>query len=104
MEKIMFKLVATFAIAAATLATPALARNPGAKTVAVRTADLDLSSPAGRAALHRRIASATETVCGSYGSANRDEADEISRCRVKVRDQVTTQVAALADRTRIASR
>lgn len=86
----MIKFIA--ALAAATLfAAPALA---GERSVTVRHADLDLSSVAGRAELGRRLASATERVCGSYASAGADEALEIRRCRTGVRRDVARQRTA----------
>jgi UrcA family protein len=48
--------------ASATAPLPALAQKAGA-TVHVSYADLDLSTPAGREKLDRRLASALDTVC-----------------------------------------
>jgi UrcA family protein len=77
--------------AAALLAAPALAADPGARTAKVRHADLDLSTAQGRATLNRRIAAATEAVCGSYAGASVDEQDAIGRCRADARRQVAAQ-------------
>ncbi len=80
------------ALTAATLiATPALA---GGRSVVVRHADLDLKSDAGRHQLNRRIAAATEQVCGSYASVNADEAMQIDRCRKTVQQDVARQLGA----------
>lgn len=79
------------AIAAATLiAAPALA---GERSVAVRHADLDLKSDAGRAALNQRLAAATEQVCGSYASVGADEWDAIKQCRLSVQRDVARQLS-----------
>ncbi|MBB4837460.1 UrcA family protein [Sphingomonas kyeonggiensis] len=80
------------ALTAATLfATPALA---GDRSVAIRHADLDLKSEAGRTELNRRLATATEQVCGSYASAGADEAVAIKRCRDGVQRDVARQLTA----------
>ncbi|GEM_PF-3361847 len=80
------------ALTAATLiATPALA---GERSIVVRHADLDLSSDAGRNQLNRRIAAATEQVCGSYATVSADEAMQIDRCRKTVQQDVARQLGA----------
>jgi len=64
----MIRFVARFAslaLAGAIISSPAYAAPLGeARSVTVRTADLDLSGPAGRAALTRRISYAAHVVCG----------------------------------------
>ncbi|WHU02003.1 UrcA family protein [Sphingomonas sp. NIBR02145] len=90
------------ALAAATLfATPALA---GDRSVAIRHADLDLKSEAGRTELNRRLAVATEQVCGSYASAGADEAVAIKRCRDGVQRDVARQLTARWGATQVARR
>lgn len=90
------------ALAAATLlATPALA---GDRSVAIRHADLDLKSEAGRSELNRRLATATEQVCGSYASAGADEAVSIKRCRDGVRRDLARQLTARWGTTQVARR
>jgi UrcA family protein len=78
---------------------PALASQPESTLIAVHSADLDLSTPAGVKTLHRRVARALEAVCGSYEGANtvgmEDEADRITKCRNGNRALVDSQVAAL---------
>ena len=82
-------------------AIPASAQRP--VTQAVSHAGLDLGTPAGRAALNRRLASAIEAVCGSYAGASAYETGEIDRCRAAARTSIETQLAALQSRqTRIA--
>jgi UrcA family protein len=59
------RLTAALALAGAILSTPAYAAPLGeARSVAVRTADLNLDSSAGRATLTRRINFAAGVVCG----------------------------------------
>ena len=99
----MRNIIASIAAATLLIGTPALAQD-SAKSVKVRTADLDLSSNQGRAKLNRRIAAAVESVCGSYASASSYEERDIARCRAKAGDQVTTQVAARSRTTRLAKR
>ena len=83
----------------ASLATPAFATQPERSSTAVRYSDLNLSTPAGVKALHRRIAVALESVCGSYAgtdtAATENEADEITRCRAVNRAVLDQRVAAL---------
>ncbi|NIJ65273.1 UrcA family protein [Sphingomonas leidyi] len=93
------------ALAAATLlAVPALAEGRPERSATVRHADLDLNSAAGRAALDRRLAAATEQVCGSYAGADQDEAGRIQRCRATVERDVGRQLAARWGAARVARR
>jgi UrcA family protein len=56
---------ASLALAGAIISSPAYAAPLGeARSVTVRTADLDLTGPAGRAALTHRINYAAHVVCG----------------------------------------
>lgn len=58
------------------------AANPAqAETRTVRYADLDLTSPAGQAALDRRLAHAVREVCGRAFPRDLQSVDEASRCR-----------------------
>ena len=50
-------------LSAALVATPSSAQ-PEARSVTIRTADLDLATPAGQQALHGRVAHAVSWVCG----------------------------------------
>jgi UrcA family protein len=88
----MHKFIVSLAAAAALLgAGPALATDPSTRIVKISHADLDLSTVRGREALDRRIAAATENVCGSYAGASVEEQDAISHCRVKVQHQIAAQ-------------
>lgn len=86
----------TAALLATISALPASAQAPASR--AVNYAGLDLATPAGRAALDRRIATAVEAVCGSYAGASSYEAREIDRCRAGARTGIETQLAALQSR------
>jgi UrcA family protein len=79
-------------------ASPVLAQQSARQEI--RTADLDLDSPAGLARFERRVAAALETVCGSYASASAQESAEIDRCRAAARARVNTRLAALRSRGR----
>ena len=62
-------------LAAATLAMPALAAEPGYEQwqVKVQTADLDLSSATGQRALDKRLSQAVTRLCGYPVTFTRDE-------------------------------
>ncbi len=64
-----------------------------AKTIAV--SDLDLGTASGLRQLRQRIASATETVCGSYAGVEEYERIRIKACRDQVGRQLRPQVARL---------
>jgi UrcA family protein len=96
----MTKFIAAFA-AATLIATPALAED---RTIHVSHADLDLHSDAGRNALNRRLAAATEQVCGSYSSVAADELDRVKSCREQARRDIARQLAVLWGATQVARR
>lgn len=85
-------------------AVPALAGGQDARTVKVRTADLDLANPTDARKLHQRVAGATLTVCGSYAGARDGREDEIAACRAEVARQVAPQLAAARAQGRVATR
>ena len=91
-------LAATLALIAG--AAPAVARSsdrPG-DTTRVRTVaygDLDLSKASDIARLRRRVAAATEAVCGSYAQSSEAEGYEIDRCRDEVKSSLDPQLARL---------
>jgi UrcA family protein len=79
-------------------ATPAIASGPPAsRTVAY--ADLDLSRPRDVSRLRRRIASALETVCGSYATSESWAEREISRCRADAQARAAGELARLVNRS-----
>jgi UrcA family protein len=96
-SKVMYKSIASLAVIASAFAVPAQAQDLGVKTAVIRHADIDFSSRADRARFDRRIAIATETVCGSYAGASADEAVAIKRCRTAAYRQVTAQLGARTD-------
>jgi UrcA family protein len=82
--------LATFAFATlALLASPALAEE--APSVRVAYGDLDLSAPAGRQALDRRLRGAANRVCGPLPSAGIREMKAVLDCR-------TATIAGVRDR------
>lgn len=86
-------MIAAAAAAAALLASSPVAAGPAL----IHLADLDLSSPAGRATLDRRVARALEAACGSYFQTSPEETREIDICRrdalAEVRPAVATALA-----------
>lgn len=99
----------TLTIAAAAVALFA-AMPAAANPIAVRHADLDLASPAGRVELDRRIARAVEASCGSYFQASPEEQRDIDACRAgavagvrPLKDALIARATGTAS-TRVASR
>jgi UrcA family protein len=64
-------------------ATPALAEPPVIATATVQTADLDLSSQAGRQALDHRLSQAVKEVCGTASDVDIAGKNDVRRCRVE---------------------
>lgn len=64
-------------------ATPALAEPPVIATATVQTADLDLSSQAGRQALDHRLNVAVKDVCGTASDFDLAGKNDVRRCRVE---------------------
>jgi UrcA family protein len=81
------KIIAASALATAAIikAAPALAEPLPAENVSiVRTADLDLSSAKGRAALDHRLVNAAAEVCGWTSDADLSGKNELRKCRHEV--------------------
>ena len=81
------------------VATPALAE-PEAPTetrVVVRTANLDLSSPAGQRNLDRRLAHAVIEACGTTSDADLAGSNDIRRCREETRARIAADRARLVE-------
>lgn len=76
------RLATSLALSAAVLGGPALAQ-PAAdgNSATVRTADLDLSTDAGAAALHSRVVRAAGTVCGTADQRDLAAMDSVMACR-----------------------
>jgi UrcA family protein len=94
-----FRTLAILTVAAGLASAPAFASQPESNLIAVHSADLDLSTPAGVKTLHRRIARAMEAVCGSYEGNQtvgaETEAESITKCRAANRAVVDQRVAEL---------
>ena len=88
--KILLSLAAAFA---AITASPLLAQPPASATIAVHTADLDLTSPAGIAALDHRIQAAVELACGDLSDVDLHGKNVAQRCRAETRAQAAAQRA-----------
>lgn len=98
----MLKLIMITLAAVASTAGPAIAKD--APNQAVSLAGLDPENPKDAREIDRRIAVATETVCGSYFNTQPEEQSMIARCRVDVAKQVSTQIALLRSSNRLAAR
>lgn len=80
----MKTVLALAALAAAFTAAPASAQEPisiSGGTIAVRTADLDLSSGRGVAKLDRRIRAAAGLACGTASDFDLRGKNKVRRCR-----------------------
>jgi UrcA family protein len=87
---------------AAIKAAPALAEAPAVETniSLVRTADLDLSSDAGRRQLDLRLARAAREVCGTASDVDIEGKNEVRQCR----DDVLAKARADRDTVLAAAR
>lgn len=90
MNRIIASIAAAVTLAAA---APAAADQQTGRSATVSYADLDLGDAGDRAILNRRIAAATERVCGSYAGVSSEEAIAIDRCRAEARRTVARQLA-----------
>ena len=91
-------LIAFAAIGAMMTTTPAFAGN-----MQIKYDDLNLSSPAGQAALERRIDKAAREVCGvdRQRSGTRFPSRSAQKCFESAKKQATQQMAALVDEQRL---
>lgn len=80
-------------IASATTITPTVAQafEPVTVTSIVRTADLDLSSPAGQQELDRRIVEAAREVCGTASDVDLEGKNAVRDCRQQTIAQASAQ-------------
>ena len=91
------QILAAAALGAATVfAVPAAAQS----TVAVKYADLDLTTSAGQARLERRIDRAVREVCGmdETNVGTRLPSDEAEQCYAETKVRIQAQVAAMVAR------
>ena len=81
-------------VAAAMLATPALAADRGYEQsqVRVQTADIDLSSAAGQRTLEKRLSFAMARLCGSPVLFTRDELADLEACRADAMKAAAPQI------------
>ena len=87
------RFTAALALAGAIISSPAYAAPAGeAMSVAVSTAGLDLSSPAGRSMLNRRIGRAATIVCGHPDALDLVSSQATRTCRTQAIDDATQQV------------
>lgn len=87
-------LVASLAINAA----PAIGATPPASDTAVsivRTADLDLSTPAGQRTLRQRLVVAAHAVCDDPSAVDLKAGNEEARCRAEVLAAASRKAEAL---------
>lgn len=91
--------------AVATAQSPIVVSADSPPTARVFIGDLNLAAPAGQRTLHRRLASAIETVCGSYaGRVDLSETMRIDDCRQVAQASANQQLAARKTDLRLASR
>jgi UrcA family protein len=72
-------------------ANPALAESPVTVTRTVQTADLDLSSSAGRQMLDRRLSRATKEVCGTASDVDVAGKNEVRHCRAETQASLVSE-------------
>lgn len=95
-----FKIAVTaFLITAGVIkGAPALAAQPIENVSIVRTADLDLNSQSGRAALDHRLVNAATEVCGTASSADLVGSNQVRACRANVLAKARNDGSQLASR------
>jgi UrcA family protein len=90
----MKNLIPIALLAGAFFASPSVAAPaPAGAPHVVRYADLDLSSPAGRQALDRRIGLAVRDACGAASDVDIHGKNVVVRCRVEARAEADLQRA-----------
>jgi UrcA family protein len=97
----MFKSITAAALAAATIATPALAERDTEVSVAtVRYSDLDLSTERGLNTLQNRLENAAREVCGMNErfSGSQIPAGESRKCYVDTLKSFEREIANVAER------
>jgi UrcA family protein len=92
-------LVSALATAAVIKGVPALAQPVPAQNVSiVRTADLNLSSKAGRDALDHRLVTAAYEVCGEASNVDPAGKNDVRECRADVLSKARLESGQLASR------
>jgi UrcA family protein len=95
----MLKIIAVSALATAAVikAVPALAESAPTESVSiVHTADLDLSTAQGRAALDHRLVIAAREVCGAASDFDLAGRNKVRQCRADVLAKARAQGEQLA--------
>jgi UrcA family protein len=85
----------SLAIAALVASQPATAQSVETRSIAVRTADLDLRTPAGAAELEHRIAHAAANACGTISMSSLEERDRTDACRAKAKADAMAEANTL---------
>ncbi len=96
----MRALILTTLVASMVVATASQARDSAEDITTVKNVtfkDLDLNTPSGLRQLHRRIASATDAVCGSYSATEHHDDKSMKQCRDDAAKQVNSQVARIRE-------
>lgn len=94
--KIIF--VSALATAALIKGVPALAETPPVNVSVVRTVDLDLATPKGRAALEHRLVTAAHAVCDGASAVDLRAVNEQAHCRADVLAAARDRAQAIASR------
>lgn len=95
------KIVAYAILAAAALAAPAAearSRDDAVVTARITFGDLDLSQPAGRAALERRVSAAVRQLCPAPSAADPKAQANYRICREDVSESAHQKLAMALDR------
>lgn len=91
--------ISALVTAAAIKAVPAFSEPAPAQNVSVvRTADLDLSTARGRAALDHRLVIAAHEVCGSAADIDLSGQNQVRACRSDVLEKARAEGRELASR------
>jgi UrcA family protein len=93
-------IVSALATAAAIKTAPALAAPSSNAVTVVRTADLDLSSPAGKRALERRLVNAAHQVCDTASSFDLKARNAERACRDSVIATARAKAGTIVARNR----
>jgi len=95
------KIIAASALATAALikAVPALAEPAPIEVSIVHTADLDLTTEAGRRSLDHRLVAAAYDVCGAAFEVDLAGRNDVRTCRVSVLAKARGESSALASRS-----
>ncbi|MEA3004142.1 MAG: hypothetical protein QOH81_2930 [Sphingomonadales bacterium] len=87
----MKTLLSLAAFAIAVTAAPAVAQPPVSAILVVRTADLDLRSPAGISAMDRRVRAVVALACGDSSEVDLHGRNAAVRCRAETLAAVAAQ-------------